>query len=412
MSKKVVIIGGGLSSKHTAEELLKKSKVLDVTVIQANRFVEWPLAMPDVLVTPSLHDKALATDCTLFQVPGAKYRYGVVESVDTKEKSVVLTEGVPEPYDVLIIATGFKVPGIYPPTGVSVADRKAEVQQIASAIEKAKCVVIGGGGPIALEMSGCVRGVYPDKKVQLLCTSSGILKAWPEKKRLAVEKQLAAMKIEIVKGSGMAPMEYSLEPGATDDVNYDVYLPSFSQGPNTKFLQSEDNSGLLDEAGKLRVNSFLQSEVSPEIFAVGVSNVIESFVGMPKLEAQWQTVTSNVQATLTGKPLKPHKEGAPFMKLPFMVTIGHGSTGYGWWDFNSLPPPCKVCCCGGYCGFPCCPPCWPCCACAGCGCCPFGFCGCPAEGKGPSVFAGKVAFVSSGFHFKGIGQVPKQQSMD
>jgi len=410
MSKKIVIIGGGLSAKHAAEELLKGKNSFEVTIVQANKFVEWPLPMTMILVKPELHDKALATDCSVFQVPGATYKYGVVARVDAASKQVVLADKESVAYDALIVATGFNVPCVYPGLGVTVEERKAQVQQIGSAIKNATCVVVGGGGLIALEMVGNIRGEYPDKKVQLLCTPSGILKAWPLQKRMAVEEQLKSMKIEVIKGSGNAPTEYSLEPGWIDNIKYDVYLPSFSQGPNTKFLASD--SALLDDSGRLRVNSFLQSEVSPQIFAIGVSNADEPCIVMPKLEAQWKSVTSNVVAMLDGTPLNPHKEGAPFMKLPPMLLIGHGSTGYAYIDFDNMPPPVKVCCCGGYCGFPCCPPCWPCCACAGCGACPCGWCLRPAEGTGPSMLAAKMAFKSGTFHFNGLGQAPKQQAME
>lgn len=152
--------------------------------------------------------------------------------------------------------------------------------------------------------------------------------------------------------------------------------------------------------------------MSPQIFAIGVSNADEPCIVMPKLEAQWKSVTSNVVAMLDGTQLNPHKEGAPFMKLPPMLNIGHGSTGYTYIDFDNVPPPVKVCCCGGYCGFPCCPPCWPCCACAGCGACPCGWCLRPAEGTGPSMLAGKMAFKSGTFHFNGLGQAPNQQAME
>lgn len=192
-------------------------------------------------------------------------------------------------------------------------------------------------------------------------------------------------------------------------MSYDVFIPAYSQGPNTKFLQGAGS--VLDGKGYVEVNEYLQSTTCKEMFAIGVSNVKESCVVMPKLEAQWNSVTANVIATLAGKPLKQHKEGAMFMKLPPLVLIGHGPKGYGFIDFNNVPPPIKCCCCCGLAGFPCCPPCWPCCACGGCGCCPCGYCCGPPEGSGPATLAGKMAFMSSGFHFKGIGAAPSQQSM-
>jgi NADH dehydrogenase FAD-containing subunit len=414
MAKRVLIIGGGLSSKHAAETLMKKAKKedLQVTIVQANRFVEWPLAMPACLVKPELHDKALATNSDKFQVPGVTYKYGVVEGIDETAKQVKLTGGGEMvPYDCLIVATGFKMPIIYPELGVTVEMRKQEVQRVGEAIKQGSCIVIAGGGPVGLELAGNVRGAYPTKRVVLLCRED-VLGQWPEKQRNKVQSQLQKMNIEVMKGATDAPKEWSLQPGTIkfggkDDLSYDVFLPVYSQGPNTKFLPE----ALLDGSGRILVNEHLQSVSQKELFAIGVSDVKEPFIGMPKLEGQWNSATANVSAMLAGKPLKKHEESAKFMKLPPVVNIGNGDTGYSYIDFNNVPPPVKCCCCCGLCGFPFCPPCWPCCACGGCGCCPCGYCCGPPEGKGPAKLMGKMAFLSSGFHFKGVGEAPSQQTM-
>jgi len=412
MSKTVVIIGGGLSAKHTAETLVKKAKNdLTITIIQANRFVEWPLAMTYCLVKPELHGKALATNCDQFQVPGVTYKYGVVESVDETAKNIkILGSDDLVPYDALVVATGFAVPLVYPRLGVSVEDRMAEVQRVGDAISQGSCIVVAGGGPIGLELVGNVRAVYPSKKVVLLCRK-GVLGQWPEKQREKVKTRLQKMNIEVMDGATDAPTGCSLEPGTIkfgdSGLRYDVFLPAYSQGPNTKFL----SSSVVDGKGCVTVNEYLQSTAANEIFAVGVSDVKEPFVGMPKLEAQWNSVTANVIAMLAGNPLKKHNEGNKFMKLPPVVVIGHGPKGYGYLDFNNLPAPIKICGCFGLGGWPCCPICWPCCACCGCGCYPCGYCCGPPEGKGPAILMGKMAFMSSGFHFKGIGDAPLQQSM-
>lgn len=410
MSKKVVIIGGGLSSKHAAEVLLKKVKPAEITIIQANQFVEWPLAMPTCLVKHEMHGKAIAPNCDSYQVKGVKYRYAVAAGVDTSTNQVKLASGENVPYDALIVATGFKVPLIYPGVGVSLEERKAEVKKVSEAIKSAATLVIGGGGPVALEIAGEVRSAFPNKNVTVVAKSN-VLPQWPEKRRALVEAALKRMNIQIATGS--APTEPDLKSGTLNlekqQLSYGVYLPGFTQGPNTKFLEA---AGILDDRGFLDVTETLQSRSCSNVFGVGVCNVNEPFIGMPKLEGQWNSVANNVACLLAGKPLKPHKESVPFMKLPPLVAIGDGATGYGFFDFDNLPPPLKCCCCCGLGGWPCCPPCWPCFACAGCGCCPCEVCGCASEGKGPAKFAEAMHFKSAGFHFKGIGEAPAQQSMN
>jgi NADH dehydrogenase FAD-containing subunit len=179
MSKKIVIIGGGLSSKHAAEILVKKAKDATITIIQANRFVEWPLAIPHCLVNPSAHDKALATNCEKFQVSGVNYKYAVVESVDTAAKEITIV-GTQEkvPYDALIVATGFNMPLVYPGLGVTIEERKKEVQKVAEAIKSSECIVVAGGGPVGIEIAGCIRGEHPSKRVILLGSKDSAKKVW------------------------------------------------------------------------------------------------------------------------------------------------------------------------------------------------------------------------------------------
>lgn len=419
MAKKVVFIGGGLSAQHAVEALMKKDKTVEVTMIQANMFVEWPIAMTVCLVKPELHEKALATDRKQYELKGVTYKYAVAAGVDIGSNQVKLAnpdgslmdEAVD--YDALVVATGFGVPLVYPGLGVTLDERREEVKRVGDAIKNAGSVVIAGGGPIALEMAGEIRIAYPDKKVVMVCRK-GILEQWPEKHKKKVEIQLKNMNIEVLSGAEhfQSPAEYDLQPGSLkfgqQDLAYDVFIPAFSQGPNTKFLES---TGMLDQRGRIEVNENLQSVKSEKVFAMGVSNVDEPFIGMAKLEAQWTCVASNVAALLSEKPLKPHKEGNTFMKLPPMVLIGHGPEGYGFMDFSNLPPPIKCCCCNGLGGWPCCPPCWPCCGCAGYGVCPCGYCCGPPEGKGIATFAGKMAFKSADFHVKGVGKAPAQQTM-
>eukprot|EP00928_Gymnodinium_smaydae_P030109 TRINITY_DN22469_c0_g1_i1.p1 TRINITY_DN22469_c0_g1~~TRINITY_DN22469_c0_g1_i1.p1 ORF type:complete len:434 (-),score=58.38 TRINITY_DN22469_c0_g1_i1:260-1369(-) len=369
--------------------------------------------MAVVLSKPETHDKALAPNPKAFQIPKVKYVYGVATGVDAGAKTVALGDGSSVSYDVLIVATGFGMPLVYPKPGATLVERKAEVKQAGEAIRKAGTVAISGGGVCGLELAGDIRVAYPDKRIVVLCRDK-MLKQFPEDTRKKASAACERMKIEILSGTAQgAPAEVSLEAGVLhvneQVISYDVFLPMYSRGPNTSFLAGVPN--LLDEKGNIKVNSFLQSEVHPEIFGIGVCNIDESYVGMAKLNGQWDDVASNVKAHLSGKPLKPHKESMPFMKVPPLLFIGHGKGGWASFDFAQMPPPVKCCCCCGLGGFPCCPP--PCCY-SICGPCACGYCCGKPEGEGTATSMAGMAFKSMGFHFKGVGQAfaPEQQSME
>mmetsp|Transcript_112128 Transcript_112128/g.229562 ORF Transcript_112128/g.229562 Transcript_112128/m.229562 type:complete len:370 (+) Transcript_112128:2-1111(+) len=369
--------------------------------------------MTYVLTKPEVHEKFLSPNLAAYQVKGADYKFGVVTKVDTASKEVLVNDGSKVPYDALIVATGFDMPLICAGAGISLSDRKAEIQKAAAAIKAAQTVVVAGGGPTGLELAGDIRVAYPSKKIVLLCRDK-ILSQWPEQTRDLVTQGLKAQNIEVFSGvSEDAPTEPTLQAGSCiaggEKIAYDVFIPSYSQGPNTKFLHG--STGLLDNKGRIVVNEFLQSTKCPEIFAVGVSTVDEPFIGMPKLEAQWKSATANTKALLSDKAMKKHSEGMPGMKLPPIIQVGRGKGGWANVDISQLPGPVKCCCCCGHGGFPCCPPpcCWPC-----CGPCCCGYCCGPSAGSGPAGFMGAIHGKFPGMHFKGWGETetaPLQQTM-
>jgi NADH dehydrogenase FAD-containing subunit len=414
MPKQVVVIGGGPSAKHLVEKLVKQ-KDLQITQIQANPFVEWPIAMPAVLtMKPHMYAKVVAPNPETFQVKGVVYKYGPVTSVSAAEKTVQFRSaaGAEEsvPYDALAVCTGFGCPLIYPKVGVSLAERKAEVEHIAASILKAKTIVVHGGGLIAVEFAGGAKSAYPNKTV-VMVTRDGILKSAPEKMARKTREALTKLGVKLVTGSAEgAPEEPELVSGSltvnNESIPYDIFLPMFGKGPNTQFLSGIP--GILDEKGRVRVNEFLQSCEHPAIFAVGVGDTKDPFVGFVKLEGHWNCVAANIKAHLADAKMKPYKEAAPNMTSPPVIFYGTGKGAWGAFDFNMLPPPLKCCCCCGLGGFPCCPP--PCCWCCCKPCC-CGYCGGAPEGNGVALALENMPFKASGFHFKGIGEAPKQQSM-
>merc|ERR1712008_282287 len=197
-----------------------------------------------------------------FQVPGVTYKYGVAESVDTAAKQVNVSGGVAVPYDALVIPTGFVMPLVYPGLGVTVEQRMQEVESVGAAISNGSCIVVAGGGLVALELAGNIRAEHPSKRIVLL-TRNGVLNPWPESKRRSLLMMLERMKIEMrIMKSGAyegVPETYNPEGGtikcgAQSEVKYDVFIPAYSQGPNTKFLPAD----LQDDKCNVQVNEHLQ----------------------------------------------------------------------------------------------------------------------------------------------------------
>jgi len=398
----IVIIGGGIAGQHLAEELVKSKANVTVTLVTASRFAEFGPAMPLVLCHPELHHKALAGDPKTYQHAQVEYKYGIVSGLDMAKKHVQFdSEHIP--YDVVVVSSGFGLPIILPKLGATLEERKEEVQMVGKAIKSANHVLVGGGGPIALEMAGNVKAQYPSKKVTVICKS--VLPQYGSIHRAAVEAQLEKLGINVHTTTERCPIDAELKSCQVLGIEGDIYIPCFSQGPNTKFLES---SAALDQSGKIKVNKYLQSPVCTDMFAVGCSDV-HDWVSIPKLTGQWQTVAKNVLAQLKGSPMSEYKEKEPQMKHPPAVYIGLGKRGWALIDFEMLPAPLKCCCCNGLGGFPCCPPpcCWPCLGPCLCGYC----CGSP-NGSGLSALFESTLFGFGKKMLKGLGEdAPTQQKM-
>jgi len=409
MPQRVVIVGGGVCGHDLVNQLLAKKLDIQITLVRGMRFAEWSFAIPHVLAHPELHHKALAENPTNHHMKGVDYLYGVASGLNLEKKElVVAAEGdkqVTVHYDTLILAVGFRMPVIQPEVGCTLDERKAEVQSLAKAIRDASHVLIGGGGPIALELAGSVRVAYKDKRVTLLCKS--IVPQWPDSARGLIESQLKEMKIDVHSVGGRCPLKPELTKCKVNDIDGDVYIPSFSQGPATQFLES---SGLLDDSGRVKVSKHLCSTSSSDVFAVGCSDFPRSMHAMPKLGPEVQTVVQNIVAQMKAKPLSEHTEAMPTMKYQPVLSIGFGKDAWAYVDFTQMPMPVRVCCCEGRCGFPFCPLpcCWP-----VSGCCMCGYCCGPPHGNGmPKFFESKI-FDFGGQKFPGMGEgVPAQQTME
>ena len=296
-------------------------------------------------------------------------------------------------------------------------------------------MIFNGSGLVGVEMCGDFRANNGyNARVILLSRSGTVLDTDFGEKAKAPNPAMVQkvtdiltnkFKVEVKHGSVsdakfsdaiLAPGSLQLDGGETLD--FDVYIPCYPLGPNTKSLVSTKD-GLLDSKNFLVTNECLQSTIHPEVFGVGITTTkVPGHPVIARLTAAGQHCALQALEVIDGKPAKVFvdKGDPPPMPGPMNVKIGHGPGGYMiWTTMMTRLTPMKVCCCqccnGGY---PFCPP--PCCWCIpGCSrAC--GTCGGPPEGEGASVFMKSALGKGAGMHgYKGLGQygevVPQQAKM-
>lgn len=399
----IVIVGGGVAGLITAKRLVGKGH--NVTVITSTPYFEWPIAGSYVLARPESYVKNVSGETDHF-VKGAKTVVGL--AVGLEGSKVLLKEGEAVPFDVLIVATGFKASVFLPKPGMPYQERQKEVQQIGSCIKTASTVLIGGGGTLAVEFAGDVREVNPNAKIILVCKGAKPLNYLDETHAAKLQKALTDKKIEVISNDFVVDVNndnavlekqvYSLNSGTK--VEADVFIPAFSGGFNGAW------TGFADERGAIAVNEFLQAKADPRVFVVGCSD--KEFSAVPKVDAQSKSVSQNVLLKLQNKEMKPHQEGMPTATHPLSQKIGHHT--YVFCDLSQMPPP--MACCLKCCGFPFCPApcCWPLYLCGCTPCHPFacGVCCMHPEGSGPAAVLRFLIGGTGSTGIKGLGKPYKE----
>jgi len=415
-STDVAVIGGGLSLLHTVEYLAKAG--VKVTACMGNPFLEFGIASCLFLADPSKHS-AWTAEPSAFKLPGVDYVFDAVTRIDPEAKAITFGSSPPLTYRAVIIATGSRLPLFYPKPGATLAQRRAELEEVGRAVACARTVVLNGSGTVGVELAGDIKANHPQVEVVLLARSGSVLNGDPLPKEAvsAVSKRLREIGVRVVHGAAPAEAEWlevklssgtvPLSGGQASEQAFDVYIPTFAQRPNTQFLE---HTRALDDRKLIVANECLQSTVYPEIF--GINTTDQKLLGHPvtsRLTAQAKTCATNAQRLLRGESPIAHvdKEMPPVGDIPMNIKVGHGPNGYVYWNKSVIPPPLRICCCmpcAG--GFPFCPP--PCCWCIpGCsGVC--GNCGGAPAGRGAAVFLESVVLPkAAGMNgYKGVSGKP------
>ncbi|MBK5306944.1 MAG: NAD(P)/FAD-dependent oxidoreductase [Frankiaceae bacterium] len=156
--QRIVVVGNGMAGARLADELLRRDRRLEVTVVGA----EDQPAYNRVLLSDVLAGKRASADIAMPGGSGAVRRLGErVTAVDRTARTVTTSNGTSLPYDALVLATGSTalvppVHGIAGPSGVLlpgvfVFRTLADCAAIAAAAGKAERAVVVGGGLLGLE---------------------------------------------------------------------------------------------------------------------------------------------------------------------------------------------------------------------------------------------------------------------
>lgn len=352
----IVIIGASFAGLHIAHSVLRDVPDAKVTLINPSTSFFWNIAAPRIVAKPA----AFLPQQYLLPIKEAFASYlteafefipGTATEIKPTEKTVTVKPNDAEAktlsYDYLVIASGSTTsatsgsltgtPIPFKPTGNDDIERLIEAAQ--GHIAGAKEIVIGGAGPIGVELAGELaeaveqNGNAGKVSITLVSATERVLPMLKPSASAAARKLLEQKKVKILTSKrviGVVTPEddgskwtVNLEGG--DTLSADLYIPTTGATPNNDFIPKQ----FLDENGWVTVNKemrVLSTEGSKlPIFAAGDITNNSMRLSFKAVE-QAQVAAANLKAEIVGAtPIKTYdQKGSIMMVVPVGETGGTG----------------------------------------------------------------------------------------
>lgn len=342
----VVIVGASVAGLKIAHSLLEVPDVKVVLINPATTYY-WNIAAPRIVAKPN----AFKTEQYLLPIKDAFNKYpkesfefivGTATAVDVSSKTVSVTptdgsaEATSVSYDYLVLASGSTTPSTTGDiNGTSIpfkqSNRDDMKQLIAAAQQKiagAKEIVIGGAGPIGVELAGELAEAAEETgnkvSITLVSATDRVLPMLKPGGSSAAEKLLKDKKVKVVTSTRVTGAEASGDQWAVsldngEKLTADLYIPTTGVVPNNSFIPDQ----FLDKDGWVKVDKELR--VSDNIYAAG--DITNNSMRLSfKAAEQAGVAANNLKADILGKgERKTFDQGESIMMV---VPVG-GSGGTG-----------------------------------------------------------------------------------
>jgi NADH dehydrogenase len=298
MQKRIVIIGGGFAGINLALEL-GKNKYYQVTLVDKNNYNFFPPLIYQV-ATAYLEPSSISYPIRkLFRSKdNLHFRLGELQKVVPETKQVLLSNGALE-YDMLVFATGAEtnyfgmenvrkhaIPMKTLSDAIQMRNRllthfeEATIAQDKDEVRKMLTIVIAGGGPTGVEISGMFAEMryrimhkdYPELKntgaqIYLVDGGAALLKPMSKKSQQHTLEELTALGVKVI-----------LNSHVSDFVNDEVIFSDGTKIQTKNLIWAAGVSAMQFEGipvtsygrGKrLMVNPYNQIEGLTDIYAIG-----------------------------------------------------------------------------------------------------------------------------------------------
>jgi len=275
----VAIIGGSAAGLMAAVTLKKRNPEKSVTVIRNVVKTPVPCGIPYIYGTLKKVEKNLIPDEN-FKNMGIDMLYLEVSDIDRHNNTIVFADGTGLQYDKLILGNGSK-PFVPPLPGIDLANvfvvekNPLRLQELYTALESARKIVVVGGGFIGVEMAEQIALMADNgskREVTIVeMQPHCLMMACEEEFCIEAENELKKLDINVLTNHGVQEIQgegsvsaVQLVDGTTLDA--DLVLVCIGAAPN---IELAEKCGLeADPRQGVFVDEYMQTK-DPDIYSAG-----------------------------------------------------------------------------------------------------------------------------------------------
>ncbi|KAH2607064.1 hypothetical protein KXW34_006566 [Aspergillus fumigatus] len=321
--KNIIVVGGSYVGRATAQELARViPETHRVLLIEPHSHFHHLFAFPRFAIVPGHEHKAFIPYTGIFSSVPRPSAHAVVQArvLSVSPQFVTLDRQWQDskqiPYEYLAIATGTR---LAEPAGMKSDDKVSSVQYLRNHqadIQRAKSILIVGGGAVGVQMATDLREYYPDKDVTLVQSRARVMPLFHEQLHELIKKRFDELGVRLIVGARASvppegfptngkPFDVELTNGSK--VSTEFVILATGQRPTNDLLTSltSSSSGSLinPDNGFIRVRPTLQlqDERFSNIFAVGdIADTGAQKAARPG-SVQAGVVARNIQALIEGR---------------------------------------------------------------------------------------------------------------
>lgn len=302
---KIAVFGAGVAGLKVVKAL--KEVDVEITLVDPKDYVEVPFAALRGMMDPDGFGKSIRKPISEFlSVPHEQAKLSVL-----KKSSALLDNGKEIDFDYAVVATGSTIRGfenLKVAEKRSLSEREDEFRAEHEKFAAARGIVIIGGGPIGVELTGEILSRFKDKKLTLIQSADQLLPALSpgagKKAKKVYERE--GVRVVLNERAEAGPEGKGVRLGSGETIAADLVVTAIGIRVDTSF-SSENFTDSVNEHHQVRVDQYLRLPGTDNIFVIGDANDTPVIKLGAIASMQAVLTAKNIQALLIDRPLRSYK---------------------------------------------------------------------------------------------------------